>query len=89
VTEMTGNFVFKNSTLLVSYSSEQEFTTAKPYLVTQVLGFSPSISVSFNSVFTHLIHTVCRYWESLRKAKWAKEKEHTTPISSHYLREKK
>jgi len=60
VTEMTGNFVFKNSTLLVSYSSTQEITTIKSYLVIQVLGFSPSTSVSFNSVFTHLIHTVCR-----------------------------
>ena len=57
---MTGNFVFKNSTLLVSYSSEQEFTTTKPYLVPQVLGFSSSTSVSFNSVFTHLIHTIYR-----------------------------
>ena len=55
---MTGNFVLKNRTLLVSYSSEQDFTTAKPYLVIQVLGFSSSVFVSFNSVFTHLIHTV-------------------------------
>ncbi|EGW46899.1 hypothetical protein HMPREF0666_02001 [Prevotella sp. C561] len=57
---MTGNFVLKNRTLLVSYSSEQDFSTAKPYLVTQVLGFSPSTSVCFNFVFTHLIHTVYR-----------------------------
>ena len=57
---MTGNFVLKNRILLVSYSSEQEFTTAKPYLVTQVLGFSPSTSVCFKFVFTHLIHTVYR-----------------------------
>lgn len=57
---MTGNFVFKNITLIVTYSPTQEITTVKSYLVTHVLGFSPSISVSFNSVFTHLIHTVYR-----------------------------
>ena len=57
---MTGNCVFRNRILLVFYSSEQEYTTAKPYLVIQVLGFSPSTSISFNSVFTHLIHTVYR-----------------------------
>ena len=57
---MTGNFVFKNITLIVTYSSTQEITTVKPYLVTQVLGFSPSTSVCFNFVFTHLIHTVYR-----------------------------
>ena len=57
---MTGNFVFRNRTLIVTYSSTQEITTIKSYLVSQVLGFSPSTSVSFNSVFTHLIHTVYR-----------------------------
>lgn len=57
---MTGNYAFRNRTLLVSYSSTQEITTIKSYLVSQVLGFSPSTSISFNSVFTHLIHTVCR-----------------------------